>query len=211
MLKGPRLKTVSYRTLGFPECGMSNASNFTRGFTPAATLKGVTTYWQRNGLLFMLKGSRLKTVSYRTFGFPEYGMANASNFTRGFTPASNPERGNNMWVTKLAFIYVKRAKAKKTNDQPIHPDTRRFICADDLCIASRGNDFNTIEASLTSALSTMTTYYDKNQLRANPSKTLVTGVCFPPKEPRSQTRTECSVERYQTFKHNNTSVSGHPP
>ena len=38
-----------------------------------------------------------------------------------------------------------------------------------------------------------------------------TGVCFPPKEPRSQTRTECSVERYQTLKHINTSVSGHPP
>ena len=38
-----------------------------------------------------------------------------------------------------------------------------------------------------------------------------TCVCFPPKEPRSQTRTECSVERYQTLKHNNTSVSGHPP
>ena len=38
-----------------------------------------------------------------------------------------------------------------------------------------------------------------------------TGVCFPTKEPRSRTRTECSVERYQTLKHNNTSVSGHPP
>ena len=33
-----------------------------------------------------------------------------------------------------------------------------------------------------------------------------TGVSFPPKEPRSQTITECSVERYQTLKHNNTSV-----
>ena len=32
-----------------------------------------------------------------------------------------------------------------------------------------------------------------------------TCVCFPPKESRSQTRTECSVERYQTLKHNNTS------
>ena len=84
-----------------------------------ATLKGVTTYGQRNGLLFMLKGPRLKTVSYRTFGFPEYGMANVSNFTRGFTPASNPERGNNMWATKLAFIYVKRAKAKK-HQRPAH-------------------------------------------------------------------------------------------
>ena len=60
-----------------------------------------------------------------------------------------------------------------TNDQPIHPDTRSFIYADDLCIASQGNDFNYIEASLTSALSTTTTYYDTNQLRANPSKTQV--------------------------------------
>ena len=37
-----------------------------------------------------------------------------------------------------------------TND-----DTRSFIYADDLCIASQGNDFNDIEASLTSALNTM--------------------------------------------------------
>ena len=60
-----------------------------------------------------------------------------------------------------------------TNDQPIHADSRSFIYAEDLCIASQGNDFNNIEASLTSALSTMTTYYDTNQLRANPSKTQV--------------------------------------
>ena len=53
-------------------------------------------------------------MSYRTLGFPEYGMANASNFMRGFTPASNPERGNNIGAIKWAFIYVKRAKAKKS-------------------------------------------------------------------------------------------------
>ena len=62
----------------------------------------------------MLKGPRLKTVSYRTLGFPECGMSNASNLTRGFTPASNPERGNNIWATKWAFIYVKRAKVKNS-------------------------------------------------------------------------------------------------
>ena len=60
-----------------------------------------------------------------------------------------------------------------TNDQPVHADTRSFIYADDWCIASQGNDFNNIEASLMSALSTMSTYYDTNQLRANPSKTHV--------------------------------------
>ena len=114
MLKGPRLKTVSYRTLGFPEYGMANASNFTRGFTPASNPERGKKYGQRNWLLFMLKGPRLKTVSYRTLGFPEYGMANASNFTRGFTPASNPERGNNIGAMKWDFIYVKRAKAKNS-------------------------------------------------------------------------------------------------
>ena len=62
-----------------------------------------------------------------------------------------------------------------TNDQPIHADTRSFIYAYDIivCIASQGNDFNNIEASLTSALSTITTYYDTNQLRANHSNTQV--------------------------------------
>ena len=60
-----------------------------------------------------------------------------------------------------------------TNGQPVHADTRSFIYADDFCIASQGNDFNNIEASLTSALSTMATYFDTNQLRANPSKTQV--------------------------------------
>ena len=60
-----------------------------------------------------------------------------------------------------------------TNDQPVHADTRSFIYAGDLCIASQGNDFNNIEASLTYALSTTTTYYDTNQLRTNPSNTHV--------------------------------------
>ena len=78
-----------------------------------ATPKGVTTYYgQRNGLLFMLKGPILKTVSYRTLVFPEYGMANASNFMRGFIPARTPKWVTTLWATKLAFIYDKRSKAK---------------------------------------------------------------------------------------------------
>ena len=60
-----------------------------------------------------------------------------------------------------------------TNGQPIQAGTCSFIYADDLCIASQGNDFSNIEASLTSALRTITTYYDTNQLRANPSQTQV--------------------------------------
>ena len=96
--------------LGFPEYGMANASNFLRGFTPASNPESGTTYGQRNWLLFMLKGPRLKTASCRTFVFPEYGMTNATNFSRGFTPSSNPEWGKT--YRQLAFIYVKMAKTK---------------------------------------------------------------------------------------------------
>ena len=98
MLKGPRLKTVSYRTLGFPEYGMVNASNFTRGFTPASNPERGNNIGAMKWAFIYVKRAKAKTVSYRTLGFPEYRMANASNFTRGFTPANNPERGNNIWV-----------------------------------------------------------------------------------------------------------------
>ena len=60
---------------------------------------------------------------------------------------------------------------------PLYPPTSLFnlpfIFGQSNVHTNTGNDFNDIEASLTSALSTMTTYYDKNQLRANPSKAQV--------------------------------------
>ena len=112
MLKGPRLKTVSYRTLGLIECGMANASKFTRGFTPASNPERGNNIGAMKWAFIYVKRAKAKTVSYRSLGFPEYGMANASNFTRGFTPASNPERGNNIGAMKWAFIYDKRAKGK---------------------------------------------------------------------------------------------------
>ena len=93
---------------------MANASNFTRGFTPASNPERGNNIGAMKWAFIYVKRAKAKTVSYRTLGFPEYGMSNASNFTRGFTPASNPERGNNIWATKWAFIYVKRAKGKNS-------------------------------------------------------------------------------------------------
>ena len=60
-----------------------------------------------------------------------------------------------------------------TNDQPVSPGTRSFIYADDLGIATQNSDVNVIEATLTSALDNLTTYYRDNQLKANPTKTQV--------------------------------------
>ena len=64
-----------------------------------------------------------------------------------------------------------------TNDQPVHADTRSVIYTDDVCIASQANDFKNIEASLTSALSTMTMHLLRHEPTAcEPFKD--TGVCF---------------------------------
>uniref|UniRef100_A0A3Q2YP85 Reverse transcriptase domain-containing protein n=1 Tax=Hippocampus comes TaxID=109280 RepID=A0A3Q2YP85_HIPCM len=60
-----------------------------------------------------------------------------------------------------------------TNDQPTQPDTRRFLYADDLCIASQKSTFEAVEVSLSNALDLLIPYYSINHLRANPGKTQI--------------------------------------
>ncbi len=52
-------------------------------------------------------------MSYGTLGFPEYGMTNASKFKWGFTPDSNPKRGNTKMGDKIDINLCESAKAKK--------------------------------------------------------------------------------------------------
>ena len=52
-------------------------------------------------------------MSYRTFGFPEYGVTNASNCKCGFTPDSYPKRGNTKRVTERTSIYLKTSRLIK--------------------------------------------------------------------------------------------------
>ena len=49
-----------------------------------------------------------------------------------------------------------------TNDQPIHKDTRSFIYADDLCIATQDASFEKTESTLSAALDSIGDYYEKN-------------------------------------------------
>ncbi|GFR83311.1 RNA-directed DNA polymerase from mobile element jockey-like [Elysia marginata] len=57
--------------------------------------------------------------------------------------------------------------------KPEFDRTRRFIYADDLCLATQSTSFNAIETRLTDALSSLTNYYTENSLNANSSKTQV--------------------------------------
>ena len=59
-----------------------------------------------------------------------------------------------------------------TNDQPVHSETRSFIYADDLCIATQRSTFEQTEIILTEALHNLGEYYESNHLRANHDKTL---------------------------------------
>ncbi len=61
-----------------------------------------------------------------------------------------------------------------TNDQPEYPNIRMFIYADDLCIATQSNSFSDIVGRLSNALNTLSTYYKKWHLNANPN---ITQVC----------------------------------
>ena len=49
-----------------------------------------------------------------------------------------------------------------TNDQPIHPGTRSFVCADNLAVTTQSPDFAPIEETLTSALDGPSEYYTTN-------------------------------------------------
>ena len=60
-----------------------------------------------------------------------------------------------------------------TNDQPITINTRSFIYADDLAIATQASTFEKIQLTISTALSNMSSYYKDNSLRANPSKTQI--------------------------------------
>ena len=59
------------------------------------------------------------------------------------------------------------------NDQPEFNNMRRFIYADDLCMATQSWTFETIETSLSAALEHLTEYYKRNSLNASPGKTQV--------------------------------------
>ena len=68
--------------------------------TLPATPKGVTTYGQRNGLLFMLKGPRLETVSYRTLGSQSKEWPMQAISREVLPQPATPKGVNSIWATK---------------------------------------------------------------------------------------------------------------
>ena len=107
---------------------MANASNFTGGFIPASIPERGNNTWATKWAFICFKRVNAKNsvISYRRI--PRVRNGNASNFTRGFTPARNPERGNNIWATKWAFIYVKRAEPKNSVIAYLRvPSVRNYI------------------------------------------------------------------------------------
>lgn len=82
-----------------------------------------------------------------------------------------------------------------TNDVPQSDETKKFIYADDTAIAAQGNEFQEVENTLTKALTEMSTYYNENHLKPNPSKTQV--CAFHLKNQQSKTDINVSWEGKQ--------------
>ena len=91
MLRGPKCLTpwVDLSSHQHPKNGL--LAGLGGAFTPISPFEV-----PKKIHLFMLKGPRIKTLPSCSLGFHEYEMDNASNFKRGFTPDSNPNRGNKM-------------------------------------------------------------------------------------------------------------------
>ena len=70
------------------------------------------------------------------------------------------------WVTSRECSLTRVIQCY-TNDQHVHNETRSFIYADDLCIATQRSTFEQTKTILTEALQNLGEYYDMNYLRAN--------------------------------------------
>ncbi len=58
-------------------------------------------------------------------------------------------------------------------DQPVHPNTRSFLYADDLCIATQKQSFEEVGQTLGDALQGLTPYYAASHIRPNPDTTQI--------------------------------------
>ena len=58
-----------------------------------------------------------------------------------------------------------------TNHQSVHNETRSFIYADDLCIATQRSTFEQTDTIFSEELHNLGEYYVRNHLRAHPDKT----------------------------------------
>ena len=77
------------------------------------------------------------------------------------------------------------------NDKPVHPNTRSFLNADDLCIATQKQSFEEVEHTLGEALACLTPYYAVTHLRANPEKTHIS--IFHLKNRDAQREPKCGI------------------
>ena len=108
-VKEPRLKSLTWRTLGFSEYGRINASIVSLPLPLTATPKGVIK-GNKIDMYSCKKKSNAKTNVISYLRVPEYGMTNGSNLRVAFTTDSTPKRGKKGQQKK--YTCVKRVKAK---------------------------------------------------------------------------------------------------
>ena len=103
---------MSYHTLGFPVCGMTNASKFKWGFTSDSNPKRGNTKMGNKIDINLWESAEAKTQCHSLpYSVLRIRNDQCKHFKFGFTPDSNPKMGKKE-VTKLLFVYVKEPRLK---------------------------------------------------------------------------------------------------
>ena len=88
-----------------------------------------------------------------------------------------------------------------TNDQPQFQNIWRFIYADDLCTATQFKSFFAIERQLTNALRSLSDYYKKWFLNANPGKNRVCAFHLNNHQPQRKLKIQRDKKMLENCKH----------
>ncbi len=90
-VKEPRLKSLTWRTLGFSEYGLTNASILSLAYPLTATQKGVIKRGKKLTCICVNSNAKTSVISY--LRVPEYRMTNGSNRRVALNPFQYSQMG----------------------------------------------------------------------------------------------------------------------
>ena len=179
-----RLNHITEHTIIKEQAGFRDGKSCTSQLlTPTQYIEDGYEKSLTTGTVFVDLSAAYDTVNHRVLLTKHYGMTEDAEFakligsmmrTRRFYVELNGKKRrwrNQKNGLPQGSVFSPVLFNVYTNDQHVHNETRSFIYAGDLCIATQRSTFEQTEIILTEALHNLGDYYERNHLRANPDKT----------------------------------------